>query len=95
MSHFGSGSGYSTPDAGAATKTPGAMPSFTAWPMDSSFAPHIFIESFFVTDAVRDLVNEGYATFVPSNFEDIIGLVESGAVNGSKKSIHKGKIVFA
>ena len=39
--------------------------------MDPSFAPHIFIECFFVTDPVRELVKQGYATYVPSNFGDI------------------------
>ncbi|BBO92238.1 acetyl-CoA hydrolase/transferase family protein [Desulfosarcina ovata] len=39
--------------------------------MDPSFAPHIFIECFFVTDSVRELVKQGYATYVPSNFGDI------------------------
>lgn len=39
--------------------------------MDPSFAPHIFIESLFVTDQVRNLIREGYASYVPSNFGDI------------------------
>lgn len=39
--------------------------------MDPSFAPHIFLECFFVTDPVRDLVREGHATYVPANFGDI------------------------
>jgi len=43
--------------------------------MDPSFAPHIFIECFFVTDSMRNLIREGYATYVPSNFGDIPSLI--------------------
>lgn len=39
--------------------------------VEPSFAPHIFIESLFVTDAIRNLVHDGYASYVPSNFSDI------------------------
>ncbi len=43
--------------------------------MDPSFAPHIFIETFFATDAVRPLIQEGYAAYVPANFSDIPSLI--------------------
>lgn len=39
--------------------------------MDPSYAPHIFIESLFVTDTIRGLVHEGHASYVPVNFGDI------------------------
>ncbi len=39
--------------------------------MDPSFVPHIFIETFFATNPVRDLIRNGHATYVPSNFGDI------------------------
>ena len=45
--------------------------------MDPSFAPHIFIECFFVTDSVRDLIKQGYATYVPSNFGDIPNVIRN------------------
>lgn len=47
--------------------------------MDPSFAPHIFIECFFVTDHVRDLVKKGYATYVPSNFGDIPRMIRKSS----------------
>ena len=43
--------------------------------MDPSFAPHIFIETFFATNAVRDLIREGHASYVPANFGDIPRLI--------------------
>ncbi|HBW35593.1 acetyl-CoA hydrolase/transferase family protein [Desulfosporosinus sp. BICA1-9] len=43
--------------------------------MDPSYAPHISIESFFVTNVVRNLIRDGFATYVPSNFGDIPSLI--------------------
>ena len=43
--------------------------------MDPSYAPHIFIESLFITDKVRDLINEGYGSYVPVNFGDIPSII--------------------
>jgi acyl-CoA hydrolase len=43
--------------------------------MDPSYAPHIFIESLFITDKVRDLINEGHGSYVPTNFGDIPAII--------------------
>lgn len=43
--------------------------------MDASFAPHIFIDSFFATNAVRHLIHGGHATYTPANFGDIPRLI--------------------
>ena len=43
--------------------------------MDPSYAPHIFIESLFITDKVRDLINNGYGSYVPVNFGDIPAII--------------------
>jgi 4-hydroxybutyrate CoA-transferase len=43
--------------------------------MDPSYAPHIFIESLFITDKVRDLINNGYGSYVPVNFGDIPSII--------------------
>ena len=43
--------------------------------MDPSYVPHISIESFFVTNVVRDLIRDGHATYVPSNFGDIPNII--------------------
>lgn len=43
--------------------------------MDPSYAPHIFIESLFLTDKVRNLINEGYGSYVPTNFGDIPSII--------------------
>lgn len=43
--------------------------------MDPSYVPHISIESFFVTNVVRDLIRDGHATYVPSNFGDIPSII--------------------
>jgi 4-hydroxybutyrate CoA-transferase len=45
--------------------------------MDPSYAPHIFIESLFLTDKVRDLINEGYGSYVPTNFGDIPAIIRA------------------
>jgi 4-hydroxybutyrate CoA-transferase len=42
---------------------------------DPSYAPHIFIESLFVTDKVRNLINEGFGSYVPANFGDIPSII--------------------
>jgi acyl-CoA hydrolase len=43
--------------------------------MDPSYGRHLFLESLFLTDKVRDLVNEGHATYVPTNFGDIPSII--------------------
>ena len=43
--------------------------------MEPSYAPHIFIESLFITDKVRDLINNGYGSYVPVNFGDIPSII--------------------
>lgn len=49
--------------------------------MDPSFAPHIFIECFFLSAAIRDMVKEGYATYVPANFGDIPSIIRQSRVD--------------
>ncbi len=46
--------------------------------MDPSYAPHMFIESLFLTDKVRNLINDGYGSYVPVNFGDIPSIIREG-----------------
>lgn len=49
--------------------------------MDPSYASHISLESFFVTNVVRNLIRDGHATYVPSNFGDIPRLIRQSGVD--------------
>ncbi len=46
--------------------------------VDESFAPHMFIESLFVTTPIRKMVHDGYATYLPWNFSDMPALIRQG-----------------
>ena len=66
--------------------------------MEPSFAPHIFIECFFVSDPIRDLVKNGYATYVPSNFGDIPRTIRNSHVDKLVMTVsppdERGNLVF-
>jgi len=43
--------------------------------VDPSFSEHINVDSLFVTTPIRDMVNTGYATYMPWNFSDMPRMV--------------------
>jgi len=46
--------------------------------VDPSFSENIKVESLFVTTPIRDMVNKGYATYMPWNFRDMPAMVRKG-----------------
>lgn len=46
--------------------------------VDPSFAENIFIESLFVTGPIRQMIHDGYATYMPFNFSDMPAMVRQG-----------------